>query len=135
MPDRMEQVATIVAAYARNASLQADQLAALIAAVHTALVDIESAPPSEPRRSLKPAVPVRRSVKARSVTCLDCGYEGTMLKRHLSIAHGLTPDAYRQRWNLKPDYPVVAPDYAARRSDLARSFGFGKRRGTGRRAS
>jgi len=81
-----------------------------------------------------PAVPIRHSVKASTVTCLDCGYEGRMLKRHLNVAHGLTPDAYRERWNLKPNYPVVAPNYAARRSELARSFGFGKRRGAGRRA-
>lgn len=131
MPDRREEVATIVAAYAKSASLQADELAALIAAVYAALTGIEAAGRSAPSRQLIPAVPVRRSVKAGTVTCLDCGYAGRMLKRHLNVAHGLTPEAYRKRWNLRPDYPVVAPDYAARRSELARSFGLGKRRGHG----
>jgi predicted transcriptional regulator len=132
MPYR-ELVATIVAAYARNNSLQTDQLAALIAAVHAALAGIEGDGRSEPPKPLTPAVPVRRSVTPSTVTCLDCGYEGKMLKRHLNNAHGLTPDAYRERWKLKPDYPVVAPDYAIRRSELARSFGLGKHRGAGRR--
>jgi predicted transcriptional regulator len=132
MPDRTEQVTTIVAACAKSASLKADELAALIAAVNGALADIATA--AEPPAQLIPAVPVRRSVKQSSVICLDCGYEGKMLKRHLNVAHGLTPDAYRDRWKLKPDYPIVAPDHAARRSELARSFGLGKRRGTKRRA-
>jgi predicted transcriptional regulator len=133
MSDR-QLVATIVAAYAKNTALQTDQLAALIAAVHAALSGIETAGHSAPPKQLTPAVPVRRSVTPSTVICLDCGYEGKMLKRHLNIAHGLTPDAYRERWNLRPDYPVVAPEYAARRGELARSFGLGKHRGAGRRA-
>jgi predicted transcriptional regulator len=133
MPDK-QLVATIVAAYTKSTTLQVDQLLALIAAVHATLLGIETGGRSEPPKQLMPAVPVRRSITPSKVICLDCGYEGKMLKRHLNTAHGLTPDAYRERWKLKPDYPVVAPDYAARRGELARSYGFGKHRSTGRRA-
>jgi predicted transcriptional regulator len=129
MPDRTEEVATFVAEYAKKVPLRTDELPAFIATVHAALTGIEGTTPSEIPRQVMPAVPIRRSVKVSSITCLDCGYEGKMLKRHLKIAHGLSPEAYRVRWGLKADYPIVAPDYAARRSDLARSFGFGKRRG------
>jgi predicted transcriptional regulator len=133
MPDR-QRVATIVAAYTKSTTLQIDQLVALIAAVHATLSGIENGARSEPQKQLMPAVPVRRSIAPNKIICLDCGYEGKMLRRHLNTAHGLTPDAYRERWNLKPDYPMVAPDYAARRGELARSYGFGKHRGAGRRA-
>jgi len=78
-------------------------------------------------RELVPAVPVRRSVRRDAITCLDCGYEGKMLKRHLQSAHGVTAAAYRERWGLKPDYPMVTPAYAARRSELAKAIGLGTR--------
>lgn len=77
-----------------------------------------------------PAVAVRRSIRPESITCLDCGYQGAMLGRHVRGAHGLSPEEYRERWGLKSDYPMVAPAYARRRSELARTFGLGKRRGS-----
>jgi hypothetical protein len=71
------------------------------------------------------AVSIRRSVGADAITCLDCGYKGQMLKRHISTAHSLSVDEYRTRWSLASDYPMVAPKYAARRSELAKSIGWG----------
>ena len=75
------------------------------------------------------AVSVRASVKPDAVTCLDCGAKFKMLKRHLSTDHGMTPTEYRVRWNLPADYPMVAPDYAARRKELAVRIGLGRKPG------
>jgi MucR family transcriptional regulator, transcriptional regulator of exopolysaccharide biosynthesis len=127
MPDG-EHVAKIVIAYAKRNSLAADQLPALIATVHGALASIEGGGQPERAKELVPAVPIRRSIQLDAITCLDCGYRGKMLKRHLISAHQLTPNDYRQRWGLKIDYPMVAPNYAASRSELAKSIGLGSRR-------
>ena len=129
MPDG-EHVAKIVIAYAKRNSLAADQLPSLIATVHGALTRLEGGVVPEPAKELMPAVPIRRSVQPDAITCLDCGYRGKMLKRHLMSAHQLTPSDYRQRWGLKNDYPMIAPNYAASRSELAKSFGLGTRRRT-----
>ena len=130
-----DHVAKIVSAYAKRNVLAADQLPALIATVHGALARIEEAGlaelPSAPAK-LVPAAPIKRSVQPDEIICLDCGYRGKMLKRHLE-KHQLTPASYRERWGLKQDYPMVAPNYAARRSELAKSLGLG-RKGKGRRA-
>lgn len=126
MPER-EHVTRIVSAYARRNPLSADQLPALIATVHAAFAGIESGGLSEPAKERHvPAVPMRRAVQPDAITCLDCGYRGQMLKRHLMTAHNLSPDDYRKRWGLKDDYPMVAPNYAARRSELAKSIGLGR---------
>jgi predicted transcriptional regulator len=71
---------------------------------------------------------VRQSVSDDHLVCLDCGIHATMLKRHIRAAHNLSPEQYRQRWNLPGDYPMVAPDYAQKRSDLAKASGLGRRR-------
>jgi predicted transcriptional regulator len=126
MPDR-GHVAKIVSAYAKRNALAADQLPALIATVHAALVSIEGGGPPAPAIGPEPAVPIRRSVQPEAITCLDCGHRQKTLKRHLMTAHHLTPAAYRERWGLKSDYPMVAPNYAARRSEMAKSFGLGQR--------
>jgi predicted transcriptional regulator len=89
-----------------------------------------SSPKPEDGAPRKPAVPIRRSVHDDFVICLDCGAKAQMLRRHLRTAHGLTPDGYRQRWNLPASYAVVAPKYAARRSELAKSAGLGNRKGS-----
>jgi len=126
-----EHVAEIVAAYVRQNHISAAELPELIASVNQALASLEQAPP-DPPAALTPAVPIRRSVDADAITCLDCGFKAKMLKRHLSTAHGMSVDAYRARWHLPPDYPFVAGNYSARRSALAKGLGLGKR--TGRRA-
>ena len=127
MLDR-EHVAKIVSAYAKRNTLAADQLPALIATVHAALSGIERGGlPTPAMGRPEPAVPIRRSVQPEAITCLDCGHRQKTLKRHLMTAHQLTPDGYRVRWGLKGDYPLVAPNYTARRSELAKSIGLGQR--------
>ena len=124
MPDR-EHVAKIVAAYAKRNALPADQLPALIVTVHAALAGAEAGGSPEPVTALVPAVPVRRSVRPDAIICLDCGLPQKILKRHLMTSHQLSADEYRQRWDLSRDYPLVAPSYRARRSELAKSIGLG----------
>ena len=118
--------AQIVAAHASRTPVTTDQLPELIRAVHRALGGLGQAA-AEPARP-EPAVPIRRSVQHDRVTCLECGVRVTMLKRHLATAHSLTPEIYRERWGLGRDYPLVAPDYAAVRSGLAKRTGLGRQR-------
>jgi predicted transcriptional regulator len=126
MPD-LGHVTKIVSAYAKRNALPADQLPTLIGTVHGVLSRLESgAAPGPATELLVPAVPVRRSVQPDAITCLDCGHRGKILKPHLMASHELTPETYRERWGLKADYPMIAPNYSARRSELAKSFGFGQ---------
>jgi predicted transcriptional regulator len=120
-----EQVTEIVAAYVRKNRVDPSELPALINQVNHALSGLGQ--PLAVSATLTPAVPIKRAVQDASITCLDCGYKGQMLRRHLSAAHGMTADEYRTRWSLPRDYPVVAPNYAARRSEMAKSYGFGQR--------
>jgi predicted transcriptional regulator len=125
----IERVAEIVAAYLKRNSVAPDQVPALIQQVNQALTGLgqpqEPPPPAMPDA---PAVPIRRSVTPDKIICLDCGYSGVMLKRHLTSAHGLSIDDYRTRWKLSSDYPMIAPNYAVRRSDIAKAAGLGHRR-------
>jgi predicted transcriptional regulator len=125
MPDTAH-VTKIVSAYAKRNSLAADQLPTLIATVHRAFASIESGAQVEAAARPEPAVPIRRSVQPDAITCLECGFEAKMIRRHLMSSHEMSPEAYRERWGLKKDYPLVAPNYAARRSDLAKSIGLGR---------
>src|ERR1700676_4965895 len=120
-----EHVADIVAAFLKRHQVPAQELPALIASVSQSLGSLGEAPAAVPA-PLTPAVPIRSSVGAETITCLDCGKKAKMLKRHLTTSHGLTVDEYRTRWGLPSDYPMVAPNYAARRSELARSIGLGR---------
>jgi predicted transcriptional regulator len=122
-----ERVAEIVAAYVRKNRLDPGALAELIASVSKSLAGLGQQP-AAPTAPLTPAVPIRRSVMADKVTCLECGWSGQMLKRHLT-GHNMNPDQYRTRWKLASDYPMTAPNYASRRSDLAKAIGLGKRTG------
>jgi len=121
-----EQVAEIVAAYVGHNTIAPAELPTLIVSVSQALASLGQPPAAAPA-ALTPAVPIRRSVGADAITCLDCGYKGQMLKRHLTTSHGMSVDEYRTRWGLASDYPMVAPNYAARRSELAKSIGLGRR--------
>ncbi|HEY1796453.1 MAG TPA: MucR family transcriptional regulator [Stellaceae bacterium] len=133
-PTLTEHVAEITAAFLSNNAVAADQIPAIIASIHAALgglvKPIETALPAV----LKPAVPIRRSVQPHVITCLDCGYQVQMLKRHLTTAHGLSVDQYRARWALPSDYPMVAPNYTETRSRLAKEIGLGTIARKGRRA-
>jgi predicted transcriptional regulator len=124
----IEHVAEIVAAYVGKNRLDPAELPTLIASVSRALAGLGQVPVAAPT-SLTPAVPIRRSVGAETITCLDCGYKGQMLKRHLTTSHGTDPVSYRARWGLGKDYPMVAKNYATRRSDLAKAIGLGRRGG------
>ena len=120
----------IVSAFVSNNPVPVPELPGLIAAVHAALHSI-SQPASALAEDLRPAVSVRRSVQADFIVCLEDGKKFKSLKRHLRTHYNLTPDEYRQKWGLAPDYPMVAPNYAAARSSLAKSMGLGHQRRKG----
>ncbi len=118
----------IVAAHVSNNSVAVDDVPALISNVYSALSGLGGAGAVEEARP-DPAVSVRASVKKDHIICLDCGKKMKMLKRHLSTEHDMTPDEYRQRWDLASDYPMVAPEYADTRRDLAKKIGLGRKPG------
>jgi len=130
--DLLALTTEIVAAHVANNSIAAEALPALIRQVYTSLATIgaEAAKPSVERPA--PAVAVRRSVTPDYIVCLEDGKKLKMLKRHLKTAYNMSPDAYRERWGLAPDYPMVAPNYAQQRSRLAREIGLGTRARRGR---
>jgi predicted transcriptional regulator len=119
--------AQIVSAHVSNNTVPAEALTALIRQVHQALAGVGQVAP-EPEK-LQPAVPVKRSVFPDYIVCLEDGKKLKMLKRHLQSAYGMSPDQYRERWGLPSDYPMVAPNYAERRSALARQIGLGRKDG------
>jgi predicted transcriptional regulator len=128
----------IVVSYVANNSLGADDVSSLIRNVFGTLASLgqeSAAPEARP----DPAVSIRSSIKRDHVVCLEDGKKMKMLKRHLMTDHGLTPDEYRARWGLPADYPMVAPDYADKRRDLAKKIGLGRkpgqRRGRRKKAS
>ena len=117
----------IVVSYVANNSVGAQDLSALIQNVHATLSGLGSGTKEEPRPD--PAVSIRSSVKNDHLVCLEDGKKFKMLKRHLMTDHGMTPAEYRARWDLPSSYPMVAPDYAAMRGDLARKIGLGRKPG------
>jgi predicted transcriptional regulator len=117
--------AQVVSAYTANNSISASELPGLITSVYNALSVVDQ--PQAVEQHAAPAVPVKKSIKPEAITCLECGKPMKMLKRHLSTDHGLTVAEYRAKWNLPSDYPMVAPDYAARRSELAVKIGLGRK--------
>jgi predicted transcriptional regulator len=121
-----EHATKIVAAYVRRNQIGADQIPILISTVHQALADLGK-PATEPVAERTPAVSVRRSVTASFVICLDCGWRGQMLRRHITAAHGLSVEDYRARWRLPADHALTAPAYSERRSGLAKQLGLGRR--------
>jgi predicted transcriptional regulator len=117
--------AKIVGSYVRHHRLGPDQLPDLITSVHRALNELGQ--PNPPEEVLTPAVSVRQSVRHDFVICLDCGYRGKTLRRHISTRHGLNRDEYLKRWGLRHDHPLTAPAYSERRSSLAKSLGLGRK--------
>ncbi|HYG88438.1 MAG TPA: MucR family transcriptional regulator [Azospirillum sp.] len=118
--------AQIVAAYVANNDTAVNDVPVLIQGVYSALnrTDRESTEAALVD-SQQPAVPIKKSVTPKAVLCLECGKAQKMLKRHLETAHDLTPEGYRAKWHLPRDYPMVAPNYAAQRSEMAKAFGLG----------
>lgn len=120
-------VADIVAAFVGNNTVPTAELPALIASVHASLSNLGATQP-EVGAELVPAVPVRKSITLDYIVCLEDGRKLKSLKRHLLAAFGLTPEAYREKWGLPKDYPMVAPNYAAARSEMAKRIGLGQMR-------
>jgi len=114
----------IVTSYLGHNRLAANELSALIVAVHQAISQLGQ--PAEQEQPRMPAVPIRRSVHKDYVVCLDCGFRGQFLRRHIGIRHGLSRDEYLRRWGLRIDHPLTAAGYSERRSALAKALGLGK---------
>ncbi len=122
----LDLTARIVSAYAGNATLSPTELTDVIGSVSRALSQLSSTTVEPEPKELAPAVPVKKSVTADFIVCLEDGKKLKMLKRHLMSTYGMTPADYRTKWNLPRDYPMVAPNYAATRSQLAKKIGLGK---------
>jgi predicted transcriptional regulator len=123
----MTLTADIVAAHVSNNSVAVNDLPNLIQNVHAALSGI-SRTSAAPEAKPEPKVSIRSSVKPDFIVCLEDGKKLKMLKRHLMTHYNMTPDQYRQKWGLSPDYPMVAPNYAEQRRNLAKSIGLGTKR-------
>jgi predicted transcriptional regulator len=120
--------ADIVSAYVSNNSVSAGELPALINQVHSALTRVSSGHSETSSEPLKPAVSVKKSITPDYIVCLEDGKKFKSLKRHLRTQYSMTPEQYREKWDLPPDYPMVAPNYAAARSQLAKQMGLGQQR-------
>lgn len=129
MPDKAEDIlaltAQIVSAHAGAHKATPDELSEMISTVHAALLRAQSGEDGL-SHGQTPAVPIEESLRDDALVCLEDGMEFQSLKRHLRVKYNLTPEAYRQKWGLPRDYPMVAPDYARRRSALAKRSGLGK---------
>jgi predicted transcriptional regulator len=123
----IELTASIVSAYVSNNSVAAADLPALIAQVHSALTRVSDGRESQVD-GLKPAIPIKKSITSDYIICLEDGKKFKSLKRHLRTRYKLTPEQYREKWGLGSDYPMVAPNYAAARSRLAKQMGLGQQR-------
>ncbi|TJV46239.1 MAG: MucR family transcriptional regulator [Mesorhizobium sp.] len=123
----IELTADVVSAYVSNNPVPVGDLPALIGQVHSALKSTAGGVSVAEPEALKPAVPIKKSIMADYIICLEDGKKFKSLKRHLSTRYGLTPDEYRAKWGLATDYPMVAPNYAAARSALAKTMGLGRK--------
>ncbi|MCB1412925.1 MAG: MucR family transcriptional regulator [Xanthobacteraceae bacterium] len=122
----LDLTANIVSAYVSNNSTPASDIPALIGQVHAALVKVSSGRVEAPPEPVKPAVSVKKSVTPEYLVCLEDGKRFKSLKRHLRTQYNMTPEQYRDKWGLPPDYPMVAPNYAVARSQLAKKMGLGQ---------
>jgi predicted transcriptional regulator len=118
----------IVSAHVQHNKMASEELPAFIQQIYKTLQSVGSEPAAQDKPA--PAVPVKKSVFDDHVICLDCGKQLKMLKRHLMTDHNMTPEQYRERWTLGREYPMVAPDYASKRSVLAKKIGLGRKSGT-----
>jgi predicted transcriptional regulator len=124
----IELTAGIVSAFVSNNSVAAGDIPALINQVHSALLRVSSGAKDTPSEPLKPAVSVKKSITPEYLICLEDGKKFKSLKRHLRTQYNVTPEQYREKWSLPADYPMVAPNYAAARSKLAKDMGLGQQR-------
>ena len=124
--DLLKFASDIVAAYVSNNPIPVSEIPHMIKSIHNTLGGLASGVPGDVATTQKPAVAVKKSITPEYVICLEDGKKLKMLKRYLRTRYGLTPDAYRAKWNLPADYPMTAPNYAARRSDFAKQIGLGR---------
>lgn len=124
----IELTADIVSAYVSNNTVPTAEIPGLIAQVHTALARVSGKSGDAPVEPLKPAVSVKKSITPEYIVCLEDGKKFKSLKRHLRTQYNMTPEQYREKWGLGADYPMVAPNYAAARSQLAKQMGLGQQR-------
>jgi predicted transcriptional regulator len=126
----IELAADIVSAYVSNNPVPANELASLIQEVHSALLRVTSGSAAAPVSSEapKPAIAVKKSLNSDYIICLEDGKKFKSLKRHLRTQYNMSPEEYREKWGLPPDYPMVAPNYAKARSNLAKQMGLGQQR-------
>jgi predicted transcriptional regulator len=124
----IELTADIVSAYVSNNSVSAGDISALISQVHSALLRVSNGQGEVVSETLKPAIAVKKSITPEYLICLEDGKKFKSLKRHLRTQYNMTPEHYREKWGLAPDYPMVAPKYAEARSQLAKQMGLGQQR-------
>jgi predicted transcriptional regulator len=124
--DAMRMTTDIVASFVANNKMTPEELTDLIRSVHRTLSGLANGGDEKPAERPKPAAPINKSVQHDYIICLEDGKKLKMLKRYLRSTYNLSPDEYRKRWGLPPDYPMVAPAYAARRSEFAKKIGLGK---------
>ena len=127
-PELVEKTTRIVEAFVSHNQVDVKDLSGLISEVHTALRKITHDAPAQERPVQKPAVPINKSIMPDYIICLEDGKEFKSLKRHLRTHYQLSPEEYREKWKLPHDYPMVAPNYARARSELAKKMGLGTRR-------
>jgi predicted transcriptional regulator len=130
-PNYIDLCADIVSAYVSNNSVPAADLPVLLNSVHAALTKTAQGQQEEPKAEFVPAVPVRKSVTPDYIVCLEDGKKFKSLKRRLRSTYDMTPEQYRAKWSLPADYPMVAPNYAKARSELAKTMGLGQQRKKG----
>jgi predicted transcriptional regulator len=124
----IELTAGIVSAYVSNNAVAAGDISSIISQVHTALLRVSNGAPEGAGESMKPAIAVKKSITPDYLVCLEDGKKFKSLKRHLRTQYNMTPELYREKWGLPPDYPMVAPKYAEARSQLAKQMGLGQQR-------
>jgi predicted transcriptional regulator len=124
----IQLTAGIVSAYVSNNTVPSAEIPNLINQVHAALLRVSGGQATTPAEPLKPAIPVKRSITSDYIVCLEDGKKFKSLKRHLRTQYNMTPEQYRDKWALPADYPMVAPNYAAARSQLAKQMGLGQQR-------
>ena len=124
----IQLTADIVSAYLSNNSVSSSEIPSLISQVYSALKRVSNGQAAASVEPLKPAVPIKRSITAEYIVCLEDGKKFKSLKRHLRSQYDMTPERYREKWGLPADYPMVAPNYAAARSQLAKQMGLGQQR-------
>jgi len=127
--DVLRMAVDVVAAYLSNNQVATGQIPDIINTVYLSLVSLETGSEEAPVETVKPAVPVRRSVTPEYIICLEDGKKLKMLKRHLRTTYNMSPEEYRAKWNLPLEYPMVAPNYAQQRSEFAKKIGLGRKAG------